>query len=131
MLMYSAVLIGRINIPLSQLIENVISGLKGVVGKVPRGWANIQSVHLKTTESIALPIYNSLPPQPTTLPGVNETALPTVTRLTPPIPETDVHTPHSAQIAGKSKASLSAKRVRGSTIKSEKSVKKARRKTLN
>ena len=28
---------------------------------VARGWANVQSVFLKTTESVALPVYNALP----------------------------------------------------------------------
>ena len=28
---------------------------------VPRGWNNIQSIHMKTAESVALPLYNSLP----------------------------------------------------------------------
>lgn len=46
--------------------------MKGIANRVPRGFRNFQSLHLKTVDSIALPIYNSLPPQPTKLPGVGE-----------------------------------------------------------
>ena len=29
--------------------------------KVSKGWTNIQSLNIKTSDSVALPIYNSLP----------------------------------------------------------------------
>ena len=44
-----------------------MKGMVGVASKVPRGWRNIQVVHLKTVDSIALPVYNSLPPEATLL----------------------------------------------------------------
>ena len=51
-------------------MENITEGMRGVASKIPRGWRNIQSVHLKTVDSIALPLYNALPPQATLLPAV-------------------------------------------------------------
>ena len=47
---------------------------------IPRGLRNIQSVHLKTPDSIALPIYNSLPPPPGLLPGTAD-EVPSAKRL--------------------------------------------------
>lgn len=68
----SAVPIGRINHPVKHTVANVTSGMKTIATKIPRGWRNIQSVHVKTVDSISLPLYNSLPLQPTLLPDINE-----------------------------------------------------------
>ena len=46
--------------------------MRVITTKIPRGWRNIQSIHLKMVDSIALPLYNSLPPPATLLPDVNE-----------------------------------------------------------
>ena len=67
-----AVPIGRIEYPVEHIIENVMKGMMGVISKIPRGWRNIQAVHLKTVDSIALPVYNSLPPEPQLLAPVEE-----------------------------------------------------------
>ena len=46
----------------TEIVANAIAAIDGVVDKVvARGWANVQSVFLKTTESVALPVYNALP----------------------------------------------------------------------
>lgn len=66
-----AVPIARIGFPTRHIVENIAHGMRGVASKIPRGWRNIQSVHLKTVDSIALPLYNSLPPQATLLPAVD------------------------------------------------------------
>ena len=52
-------------------MENITQGMRGVASKIPRGWRNIQSVHIKTVDSIALPLYNSLPSLATLLPAVD------------------------------------------------------------
>lgn len=44
-----------------QAVENVVGAVAEITKVVPRGWNNIQSLNLKTTDSIALPIYTSLP----------------------------------------------------------------------
>ena len=69
---HSAVPIGRINAPSQHTVENTILGMQAITTKIPRGWRNIQSVHLKTVDSIALPLYNSLPPPATLLPDINK-----------------------------------------------------------
>lgn len=40
-----------------QIVENVMAALPQIIKKVPRGWSNIKSIHIKTTSSVALPIY--------------------------------------------------------------------------
>ena len=32
-------------------------GIEEIVKKIPKKWDNIQSIHLKSPESVALPIY--------------------------------------------------------------------------
>jgi hypothetical protein len=75
----SSVRIGRLDQPSQNIAENILAGVKAIADRVPRGFRNFQSLHLKTIDSIALPIYNSLPPQPTRLPGVE--AAPVVKKI--------------------------------------------------
>ena len=56
-----SVKVGRTDFTPEQVSENVMAAIKALVLKVPRKWRNIQSMHLKSTSSIALPIYNALP----------------------------------------------------------------------
>jgi ribosome biogenesis protein UTP30 len=48
----------------ADLAENVMETIRGVVSKIPGKWTNIQSIHIKTSNSTALPVYNALPPHP-------------------------------------------------------------------
>ena len=74
--------IGRLGQPAQHIADNVLAGVRAIADRVPRGFRNFQSLHLKTIDSIALPIYNSLPPQPTRLPDVGEEqAAPVVKRI--------------------------------------------------
>ncbi|KAG9406048.1 Ribosomal L1 domain-containing protein 1 [Aphanomyces cochlioides] len=54
-----------------KIIENIIEGTKNIVEHVPKKWKNIKSINIKTSDSVALPIYNSLP---------NSSKLPTDTK---------------------------------------------------
>jgi len=47
--------------PPAHLAANVVAAVEQVVGKTPKGWANVQALHLRATNSVALPFYNSLP----------------------------------------------------------------------
>ena len=49
-----------------------MKGMSGVASKIPRGWRNIQVVNLKTVDSIALPVFNSMPPEPKLLAPIEE-----------------------------------------------------------
>ena len=53
-----------------ELIENVLHAIKVVASKVPGTWKNIQSFLVKTSSTVSLPVYQSLP---TVLPPVFQT----------------------------------------------------------
>jgi ribosome biogenesis protein UTP30 len=57
----SSVKVGPTDFDVEMIVANIMAALKGVAEAVPKKWKNIQSIHLKTTNSIALPLYNSLP----------------------------------------------------------------------
>jgi len=44
-----------------RLVENIAAIAEKAPFKVPRKWANVRSISIKTTESVALPIYNKSP----------------------------------------------------------------------
>ena len=135
--------IGRVSMSSQQVVDNIVAGMAGVVKRVPRGWSNVQSINIKTVASVALPIFNSLPPLPTLLPAVevkqqhrsvrlervkevDELAafeLPEAVRAdkTPP------RTPQSGSVKTRpSVGKYSVKRVRGSKVLSSSRAKKRR-----
>ena len=152
---HSAVPIGRINTPSQRTVANIISGMRVITTKIPRGWRNIQSIHLKTVDSIALPLYNSLPPPAALLPDVDEqprgrkqVRLESTEDDGEPLPKKQSSwellpqeiTPHGKKIGSGKPATLktrriksakvSSKKIKGSTIissKYEKALKKHRR----
>lgn len=50
-------------------MENVAAAVKGAVEHVPRKWKNIQAIYLKTADSVALPIYQTMPDLPQRIGG--------------------------------------------------------------
>jgi len=44
-----------------ELTENVVHLMKMIGSKIPGSWNNVKSFHLKTTTSVALPVYQSSP----------------------------------------------------------------------
>mmetsp|Transcript_38056 Transcript_38056/g.87925 ORF Transcript_38056/g.87925 Transcript_38056/m.87925 type:complete len:129 (-) Transcript_38056:282-668(-) len=56
-----AVKVGNSAMDEQNLAENVVAALGDIGDAVPGKWPAIQSLHLKTAESAALPLYNSLP----------------------------------------------------------------------
>jgi len=45
----------------AEIVDNLMAAAAGVAQRVPGKWDNIQAIHIKTHESVALPIYNSMP----------------------------------------------------------------------
>lgn len=43
------------------LVENIAEIAKNAVPKIPRKWANVQAISIKTPESVALPVYSKVP----------------------------------------------------------------------
>ena len=58
---FSAIKVAHTRQTAEEAVENVVAAVAEIAKIVPQGWSNIQSLNLKTTDSIALPIYNSLP----------------------------------------------------------------------
>lgn len=52
---------GRTDMDPQHLAENVGAVCAWAIDKVPRKWANVRSISVKTTSSMALPFYNSTP----------------------------------------------------------------------
>lgn len=44
-----------------QLTENIVAIAKSAATKIPRSWANIQMIGVKTADSVSLPVYNKTP----------------------------------------------------------------------
>ena len=57
----SAIKVAHTGQTIEQSVENVVRAVSEIAKIVPRGWNNIQSLNLKTSDSISLPIYTSLP----------------------------------------------------------------------
>ncbi|KAK4771166.1 hypothetical protein SAY87_031698 [Trapa incisa] len=68
----SVVKVGRVSMGNKEIGENVIAAIDGIVELVPRKWQNIRSLHLKMAESLALPIYQSVPDLKLKISGVND-----------------------------------------------------------
>lgn len=56
----SAIKIAKTTMTADEVVENIMAGVKAVVKHIPKGIKGIQAIHIKTDDSIALPIYNSL-----------------------------------------------------------------------
>jgi len=57
----SNVRVGRTDFEQGELVQNIDTVVSAMVEHIPKKWANVQSIHIKTHDSIALPIYNALP----------------------------------------------------------------------
>ncbi|CAL9038807.1 unnamed protein product, partial [Musa banksii] len=55
----SLVKVGRASLGRDEVIDNVLAAIEGVVGHVPNKWKNVKCLHLKATESLALPLYRA------------------------------------------------------------------------
>ena len=54
---------GYTGMPVHKLVENCIAISNQAAKKIPRGWANIRSIGIKTSQSTLLPVYNRTPEQ--------------------------------------------------------------------
>lgn len=57
----SAVKVGLTSQSAAEITANIEAAMPHIIEKIPRKWKNIQSINLKTNDSTALPIFNSLP----------------------------------------------------------------------
>ncbi|KAL5731975.1 hypothetical protein ACHQM5_004647 [Ranunculus cassubicifolius] len=57
----SVVKVAKVSMSRVEIVSNVVAAIDGIAEIVPRKWGNIRSFHLKLTESLALPVYQSVP----------------------------------------------------------------------
>ncbi|XP_031498598.1 uncharacterized protein LOC116263134 [Nymphaea colorata] len=57
----SVLKVGKVSQKREEIIANVMAATQGIVDVIPKKWDNVRSFHLKTLESLALPIYQVLP----------------------------------------------------------------------
>ena len=50
-----------------QCMDNILAVLQAAIQHIPKGWSGIRALHLKTNESVALPVYQTLPEVPLTI----------------------------------------------------------------
>ncbi|KAF9617871.1 hypothetical protein IFM89_039090 [Coptis chinensis] len=57
----SVIKIGKVSQERNEIVDNVVAAVKGIVEIVPKKWGNVRSLHLKLSESLALPVYQTVP----------------------------------------------------------------------
>jgi ribosome biogenesis protein UTP30 len=63
----SAVRIAKTTFSAEEIVENIMAGMAGIIEKVPKKWKGVHAIHIKTHDSIALPIFNYSAPAPITI----------------------------------------------------------------
>ena len=53
---------------------NVVAAVQGALRHIPRKWANVRALHLKSADSAALPLYQALPDAPARIQGASKAA---------------------------------------------------------
>ncbi|KAJ3688134.1 hypothetical protein LUZ61_017298 [Rhynchospora tenuis] len=56
-----AIRVGRLSMEVDQIVDNVVAAVDEAVEKIPKKWGNVRSLHLKAVDSVALPIYQTVP----------------------------------------------------------------------
>ncbi|KAI3761849.1 hypothetical protein L1987_52271 [Smallanthus sonchifolius] len=64
--------VAKISMERDEIVENVRAAIDGVVGFVPKKLAGVRSLHLKFSDSVALPLFQSLPDIKLKIEGVRE-----------------------------------------------------------
>ncbi|CAN8254257.1 unnamed protein product [Cochlearia groenlandica] len=57
----SVVKVGKLSMESHEIVDNVMATLNGVVEILPNQWKYVRSLHMKLSESLALPIYQAVP----------------------------------------------------------------------
>lgn len=53
--------VARQGMPTQDAVDNVLAGIEGAVSCVPGQWSNVQALYLRSTDSVSLPLFKSLP----------------------------------------------------------------------
>ncbi|XP_047938770.1 ribosomal L1 domain-containing protein 1-like [Salvia hispanica] len=57
----SVLKVGKMEMEKDEIVQNVLDAIKGAVERVPKKWDGVRSLHLKFSDSVALPIYQAMP----------------------------------------------------------------------
>ncbi|KAL5704362.1 hypothetical protein ACHQM5_022802 [Ranunculus cassubicifolius] len=68
----SVIKVGKVSQSRDEIVGNVVAAIEGVAEIVPKKWGNIRSFHLKLSESLALPIYQTVPEMGMKIEGVRK-----------------------------------------------------------
>ncbi|KAI4306024.1 hypothetical protein L6164_029340 [Bauhinia variegata] len=67
--------VAKVGMEKDEIVENVIAAINGAVENVPKKWGNVRSLHLRLSESLALPIYQAVPDVKLKIDGVKDKEL--------------------------------------------------------
>eukprot|EP00466_Bigelowiella_natans_P020432 jgi/Bigna1/53779/estExt_Genewise1Plus.C_240034 len=56
-----AIKVAKTGFTVQETVENIMAAVPQAVKKIPGKWKSVQSIHLKTSSSISLPMYKALP----------------------------------------------------------------------
>lgn len=62
--------VAKVSMEKDEIVENVVAAINGISEIVPKKWENVRSLHLKLLESLALPIYQTVPDMKLKIEGV-------------------------------------------------------------
>ncbi|CAI5708288.1 unnamed protein product [Peronospora destructor] len=65
--------VARLDMTPEQIVDNIMVAANSCASLIPKGWNGVQSISIKTNNSVALPVYNALAPL-AKLPPVGKTA---------------------------------------------------------
>ncbi|KAG6414637.1 hypothetical protein SASPL_122010 [Salvia splendens] len=57
----SVLKVAKMEMEKDEIVQNVLDAIKGVTERVPKKWDGVRSLHLKFSDSVALPIYQAMP----------------------------------------------------------------------
>jgi hypothetical protein len=58
----SNVKVARLDMTVDEVVDNIMVAMNNCAAHIPKGWGGVQSISVKTNDSVALPIYNALAP---------------------------------------------------------------------
>ncbi|GER53420.1 ribosomal protein L1p/L10e family [Striga asiatica] len=64
--------VGKVAMENDEIAENVLDAVEGAVQRVPKKWDGVRSLHLKFSDSVALPIYQVMPDVKLKIEGLKE-----------------------------------------------------------
>jgi ribosome biogenesis protein UTP30 len=51
---------GHLDMSVGELVDNLLSAIPEIVKNIPKKWDNVLNIHIKSAESVALPIYKMI-----------------------------------------------------------------------